>query len=200
MKNDAQEIHAIESTIGTDRLDLYNIIHKTLRAWMGHMLTRVGQMDPTDARHVPSIDHLGKLAASELSSPADQTGCAAQELYAALAAFVAENLEHMQIEETYKNHLLWLAYSDAELLEIHRAILGSIPPEKMADVLRWMIPAISAPARALMLGEMQAGMPSQVFTGVLAIAHARLNSKDWTKLTTALKLPQNPGRVDLSRY
>jgi iron-sulfur cluster repair protein YtfE (RIC family) len=248
MKTDAQEIHAIESVSGTGRVDLYNSIHKALRAWMGHTLTRVGQMDPTDAEecravvtevnellgamlahlqtentwvhpailtrhpnalveiqedhaaHEQSIEHLRGLAASVVSSPASQTTAVAQQLYAALAVFFGENLEHMQIEETYNNQLLWLAYSDTELLEIHRSILGSMSPVKMADVLRWMIPAITAPARATMLAEMQAGMPAQAFDGFLALAHARLSTGNWTKLTMALNLPQVPGLVDLSQH
>ena len=243
MKTDAQEIHAIESASGSGRLDLYNSIHKALRAWMGHTLTRVGQMDPTDAeecrtvaadvnellgamlehlqtentwvhpailKHYPdallkiqgdhaaheqSIKNLRSMAASVVSSPASATASAAQ-LYAALAVFVGENLEHMQVEETYNNQLLWQAYSDAELLEIHHAILASIPPEKMASVLRWMLPAISAPARAQML----MGMPAEAFTGILALAHARLSSSNWTKLAMALNLPQVAGLVDLSRH
>lgn len=248
MKTGVQEIHAIEPAFGIGRVDLYNSIHKTLRAWMGHTLTRVGQMDPTDseecrtvvtevnelmgamqehlqtentwvhpailkhysealaevqedhAAHERSIEELRGLAASLVSTPANQTSAAAQQLYGALAAFVAENLEHMQVEETYNNQLLWQAYSDAQLLEIHHAILASIPPEKMASVLRWMLPAISAPARAQMLMGMQAGMPAPAFTGVLALARAQLSSSNWTKLAMALNLPQVAGLVDLSRH
>lgn len=248
MKTDTQEIHAIESASGSRRLDLYNSIHKALRAWMGHTLTRVGQMDPTDAEecrtvvaevnelmgamlehlqtentwihpailkhhpdalveiqadhagHERSIEHLRGLAASVASSPASETGAAAEQLYAALAVFVGENMEHLHVEETHNNQLLWQAYSDAELLEIHRAILGDASPVKMTQVLRWMIPAITAPARAQMLAEMQAGMPAQGFDGFMALAHARLNSVNWTKLTVALNLPQIKGLVDLSQH
>ena len=252
MKINAKEIRSVESasavTDGTGRMDLYNSIHKALRAWMGYTLTRVGQMDPTDseecrtvvtevnelmgamlehlqteniwihpailkhhpdalveiqadhAGHERSIEHLRSLAASVVSSPASHTGAAAEQLYAALAVFVGENLEHLKIEETHNNQLLWQAYSDAELLEIHRAILGDASPVKMAQVLRWMIPAITAPARAQMLAEMQAGMPAQAFDGFMALAHARLSTGDWTKLTMALNLPQVAGLVDLSRH
>jgi Hemerythrin HHE cation binding domain len=252
MKINAKEIHAIESasafTDGTGRMDLYNSIHKALRAWMGHTLTRVGQMDPTDpqecrtvvtevnelmdamlehlqtentwvhpailkhhpdalvkiqadhAAHEQSIEHLHSLAASVVSSPASQTGAAAEQLYAALAVFVGENMEHLHVEETHNNQLLWRAYSDAELLEIHRAILADASPVKMAQVLRWMIPAITASARAQMLAEMQAGMPAQAFDGFMALANAHLSIGNWTKLTVALNLPQVPGLVDFSQH
>ncbi|MCX7894079.1 MAG: FAD-dependent oxidoreductase, partial [Burkholderiales bacterium] len=57
-------------------------------------------------------------------------------LYRRLALFVAENLVHMQVEETENNAVLWAEYSDAEIDAVHDAILASLAPEKKAAFMR----------------------------------------------------------------
>ena len=47
-------------------------------------------------------------------------------LYRHLAAFVGENLVHMQVEETRNNATLWALYSDEELVAIHDRLVASI--------------------------------------------------------------------------
>ena len=42
-----------------------------------------------------------------------------------LALFVAENLHHMQIEETTHNDLLWESYSDAEIQANEQRLVAS---------------------------------------------------------------------------
>ena len=76
---------------------------------------------------------------------------AALRLYRHLALFVAENFQHMHIEETVNNAALWACYSDAELLEIHGRLLASMPPQEHLLVARWMVPALSPVERAGML-------------------------------------------------
>ena len=48
MKNDTTEFASVEAVGGSGRIDLYADIHKALRAWMGHVLTRLGQADAQD--------------------------------------------------------------------------------------------------------------------------------------------------------
>lgn len=109
-----------------------------------------------------------------------------ERLYRALAIFVAENLEHMHVEETEHNAALWAAYSDTELLEIEHAIIAWVPPEAMPIFLRWMIPAMSHPQRVGMLGGMKQSAPPEAFAGVLATARATLSARDFAKLAQAL--------------
>lgn len=111
---------------------------------------------------------------------------AATQLYRQLSLFVAENLAHMQVEETENNAVLWAAYSDAELAQIHEALLASIPPQERSVALRWMVPALSPAERAGMLTEMQAKLPAEAFAGVLAALQPRLSARDWAKLTAAI--------------
>jgi hypothetical protein len=107
-------------------------------------------------------------------------------LYRRLALFVAENLEHMAVEETDNNAVLWACYSDAKILAIEHALVAAVPPEKMTTFLRWMLPSVSAGERAMMLAGMKQGVPAEAFDGVLAMLRPLISSYDWDKLMRAL--------------
>jgi hypothetical protein len=109
-------------------------------------------------------------------------------LYRRLALFVAENLEHMQFEETVHNEVFWASYTDAELLAIQERIIASIPPATMAIFQRWMIPAVSHAERVGMLTGMRASAPPPVFAATLGLARAHLSARDYAKLAQALGL------------
>ena len=56
----------------------------------------------------------------------------------------------------------------------------------MTTVLRWMVPSITADARARMFAGMRQGMPPPVFANVLQFAKSTLTDGDATKLDRAL--------------
>jgi hypothetical protein len=136
--------------------------------------------------HERALENLEGLAlALERGEPAGRARAAA-ELYRALAIFAAENLAHMDVEETANNAQLWAAYDDAELARIHEALLAAIPPAEMALGLRWMLPAMTPTERAALLTEMQGKLPAPAFAGLLAQLRPNLLERDWAKLTAAL--------------
>jgi len=108
-------------------------------------------------------------------------------LYRHLSLFVADNFEHMIIEETSHNAALWAHYSDAQLMEIHQRILASIPPAEMTAVLRWMVPSVDATSRARMFAGMRAQLPPEAFDGVLALAKSHLGPREAAKLERSLR-------------
>jgi len=107
-------------------------------------------------------------------------------LYLALALFVAENLQHMHMEETAHNEALWVTHTDAELGELHDRLVQSVPPEEMVGVLRWMLPSVSHTERLGMLQDMRSKMPPQGFDAVLQLAREALPIHDWAALCRAL--------------
>lgn len=148
--------------------------------------------------HEEHVQHTAQLRAAALalrnaSAPVRPALC--QALYRELGVFVADNLLHMNVEETAHNAVLWARYTDAELAQIHDAILASIPPAEMALVARWLIPFLNHAERAGMLADAQAKMPPPVFEGFLGIARPHLRSNEWIKLARALGLPPAPGLV-----
>jgi hypothetical protein len=119
-------------------------------------------------------------------SAADARVAAVLALYRRLALFVAENLNHMHVEETENNAALWATYSDSELAAIEQGLVAAIPPERKAMFLRWMVPAAAPAERAAMLTKLQLGAPAGAFEAVLAIVKPHLSGRDWSKLMAAL--------------
>lgn len=143
--------------------------------------------------HAEAIADLRDLAAYVANSGGTARASALERLYRALALFVADNFQHMHVEETVHNPVLWAAYRDDELAAIEQAIVASIPPTVMMEALHWFVPALSAPERAGMLAEMRQGMPGEAFAAVLDIAQRTLPARDHARLMRALGLPTAPG-------
>lgn len=139
------------------------------------------------------IEHLEAIAALELqlvatdSATGVERGAAMHRLYLQLAAFVAENIEHMHREETANNAIFQRYYSDPELLALEGEIINQIPPEEMAVWLRWMIPHMNAAERLQMFADSKLHAPRAAYEGMLALARERLSQHDWYKLERALQ-------------
>lgn len=108
------------------------------------------------------------------------------QLYHQLAALIAENLEHMQVEETHNHAVLCANYTDAEIHGIEAALVAALSPESAAVAMRWMIPSVNHGERVALLSGMRQGAPKEVFEGALALAKSHLNARDWDKLARSL--------------
>ncbi len=217
------------------RFNIYQSVHKGLRAFMADTLNRVGATDDADAveckdackqvrsllevcaahlthenefihsamerrspgsasqcaaehqEHVAHIEELlGLVQAAEQASAAGNGATAWQRLYQQLSLFVADNLAHMILEERDHNAVLWANYTDAEIHDIHKALLSCVPADEMALHFRWMIPQLSHAERLAMLAGMQQGMPEHVFDAHMGIARGLLPERSWTKLASVL--------------
>lgn len=169
-----------------------------------HMHPAIEACQPTGttrARH----DHLEHVQAiSELRdelgvlrrAPVTARPALALRLYRHLALFVAENLQHMHVEETAHNALLWSHYDDAALGQLHGRILADLPFDETLLVMRWMVPALTPAERHATLAEMQAGMPAPVFQQVLDTVQPHLDTQAWARLCRALGLAPVPGLVE----
>lgn len=141
--------------------------------------------------HVEHEQHIAELrrgveALRACPAPA-RTACAL-ELYRRLALFIAGNFEHMQVEETAHNALLWARYTDAEIAQIHDELVASVPAQEMMFVLRWMIPFMNPAERAAVLGDMQAHAPAPAFEAALRTVRPHLSRSEWDKLARQLSL------------
>jgi hypothetical protein len=153
---------------------------------------RAGASATIEAEHEAHLDSIAALRAESAALRALPSAAAAQRLYRRFAAFVADNFEHMAVEESRHNQALWAAYTDAELMELHGRIMASIGPREMSETLRWMIPALTPVERAQLIG----GLPPAVQAPVLASARTLLNDTAWAKLCRALDQASVPGLVE----
>lgn len=136
--------------------------------------------------HEAALAELREQVTAIESAKGPRRAVLAQQFYLGLSAFVAENFEHMIVEETDNHAVLIGAYSDAEVLAIERQIVASLPPDKAFVGLRWMIGHINAGERAFLLGGMKRGAPPQVFNAVMGMAREVLSQRDFDKLELAL--------------
>jgi len=170
--------------------DENDFIHPALeRARQGSAARIQGEHE----HHHESITRLRELARQADAASTDARHAALNHLYRAMALFVADNFEHMHVEETEHNAVLWAHYSDDEILAVEHELVASIPPQAMMNALRWFLPGLNAVERTGMLKGMQAGMPPPVFDAVLDIARQTLPQHDFAKLSHALGLAPAPG-------
>jgi len=116
-------------------------------------------------------------------------------LYRHLAAFIGENLMHMQVEETRGNTTLWALYSDEELVAIHDRLVASIAPAEMGHAVRWMAAALSVPELVAVFSDMRGKAPPPAFEAMLGGARTQLDERRWAQLARALGQPPVPGQV-----
>lgn len=185
-----QQLERLLSLCALHLKDENDFVHPALER------ARPGSAARMAAEHVHHLEAIADLRdLSGLVSDCHEVarGAAMARLYRALALFVADNLQHMHVEETEHNAVLWSAFTDAELLAIEHAIVGSIPPAAMMEALHWFLPALNAPERAGMLGGMQQVMPAEPFEAVLGIAQRTLTLPDHARLMRDLGRPVAPG-------
>jgi hemerythrin-like domain-containing protein len=139
------------------------------------------------AEHRAEIDVIAALAArlAEATSSA-QRAEPARALYAQLAAWSAANLQHMALEETENNAVLWAHYSDAQIAGLESRLVASICPDRMLVFLRHMVPAMAPVERVQLLGGMQQALPAPAFGSVLERIRPTLGARDWFKLMLGL--------------
>lgn len=82
-----------------------------------------------------------QLRAIDTASPG--AGSAGHAFLLALSRFAGHNLVHMSDEEEIAMTAIWNSVDDATILEAKGRLIASVPPSEMAEVLRWMLPALN---------------------------------------------------------
>ena len=145
--------------------------------------------------HLHYISAIKHQVAALSTSGSTTAPAVAKQLYLELTLFVAENFQHMHMEETAHNAVLWARYTDAELVDIHNALVASIAPADMMFSLRWLAPSMNPAERAGLLLDMQAHAPATAFAAALDVVQHHLTQDEWHKLCRALGIPPAPGLV-----
>lgn len=132
-----------------------------------------------------TLDRLqNQLRAINCSS--DEAAIAGHRFVVAISRFAGESLVHMADEEEIAMPAIWGAFDDATILRTHNALVGSIAPDEMAAVLRWMLPAMNATERVQMLEGIRSTAPQPVFAFVRGIAREVLTESQNDALDRAL--------------
>lgn len=167
-------------------------VHTAMEARQPGASARIAQ---EHVAHGEAIAELMKAVLRMRACEGEARARAALALYRQLALFVAHNFEHMHVEETEHNGVLWAHYSDAELLDLHARLVASLPPQESLFVLRWMIPAMTPAERVQALADMRAHAPAPAFAAALDVVQPHLDLPGWAKLARGLALAPVAGLV-----
>ena len=136
--------------------------------------------------HAEACRQLSTLAARLPGASFGARAVLATQLYQQVGLFMAECLEHMLMEETTNNQVLWAAYSDAQLHALEMEIVATLTPAEHGMTLQWMIPAMTPHERLAMLDGVRGGAPVQVFIGMMEALREPLGARQWQQLADAL--------------
>jgi hypothetical protein len=189
------ELFAVTETAGRlnpsvpdERLALAAHVRAVVQLLVSHAEHEDGHIQPALEVNLPALaeqvaaDHHrleARLAGlAELADETAATGDArwpAHRLYVEMGAFTSSYLAHQDLEERVIMPALEDAIGPEAALEIHGAIVGSIPPDELAQSLAVMLPAMNVDDRAEMLGGMREEAPADVFEGVWSLAGSVLD-------------------------
>ena len=203
------KIGSVDVADGADRDAALAQLDLLLELCLGHLRhenewvhTAIEARQPAGSRRIADehVEHADAIA--ELRAEADVLrGAAGAEadrialrLYRHLALFVAENFQHMHVEETVHNALLWQHYSDGELAALHGRILASITPAEHVVVARWMVPASTPAERAVIVAGAKAQMPPEALLGMMTVVRPHIDDAGWAKLAAASGIDPQLGR------
>lgn len=115
---------------------------------------------PFDAEHEAleaKQNELGRLLDGIARAPTETRRACGDAFYRALNLFVAQYLAHIA-EEEGSMPMLWERCSDAELVGVMARFGASRSLEEALADIGWMLPALSAPEQAELIGGMSAAL------------------------------------------
>jgi hypothetical protein len=194
------ELFAVTSAAGTidphdraARADLARHVQSVVDLLVSHAAHEDGVIQPvleaqlpalaaqiaTDHPHVEAqIEEIRDLAVAAV----DAADCDVRDdvfrIYIELANFTSVYLAHQDFEEREVAPALERTIGFEGVLALHQAIVGSIPPEEMAQELPLMLRAMNIDDRTELLGAMQHAAPPEVFAGVWSLAKSALDPVD----------------------
>lgn len=195
-----EEAGRIDPTERLDRQALRDHVVGVVELLVTHAHHEDGHIQPVVERHLPDLadqvaeDHevlevrltgLREQAEAAVAASDDQRSHL-HRLHLDLAAFTSAYLAHQDLEERVIMPALEDEIGVDATLDLHRAIVGSIPPAEMATSLAVMVPAMNVDDRTELLGGMKAGAPPEVFAGMWSLVGSVLEPRDVEALASRL--------------
>jgi hypothetical protein len=160
-----------------------------------HATDEEGQVFPSLARFDPELlrrlidehHHFGvRLSAITgmargiaASSRAEERVAAGIALNREANDFFAAYLAHMNLEDERLIPMMREHFTDEQMRAMRGAIMGGMPPDRLATVLRWMLPSLNVQELSAMLGGLRQGAPPPLRALVSGVAAARLDPERW---------------------
>ena len=181
-------------------VDHLGSVEHTLSTHAGHedevVEPVLAEFDPFLAESIEQDHHhldarfsaIRELASAAASYPASDQRPIADLVYLELSGFTSEYLHHQLVEERVVMPALLAEVGLEKVLEMHVAIVSSIPPDQMAKSLAFMIPAMNVDDRTELLDNMRESAPAPAFDGVIGLVRSVLDPADFAALAQRLGL------------
>ncbi|MGI0130754.1 MAG: hemerythrin domain-containing protein [Thermoplasmata archaeon] len=93
--------------------------------------------------------------------------------------FFAAYFAHMNREEQRLVPLMREHFTDDQMRAMRGAIMGGLPPDRLAAILGWMFPALDVDELTGMVMGAKVGMPPEVFRRMAGLAEQRVPPERW---------------------
>ena len=129
---------------------------------------------------VDQIDHFVNKLTVE-TSPAEGT-----QFSSMLNGFQAKYLDHMAMEESKMNSLIWKHFTDEELMGIHGAIMSKLTPEQIVLWFKYIVPALNPMERTIILSGFKANAPKEFVDQVLDVIREEMPASSFASMVASL--------------
>lgn len=189
-------------TIAEEQASALSAVRRYLDLAQGHMDSEDTKIHPAVAARDPLVlalaeeghdDHGRAFEALEAQcrriedATPDTVATEGERLYHRYARFLADDLHHMEEEETNLLGALQALFSDDELRAIEGSIVTALSWPRLCGYMGLIIAALCHRERVAMLTAMREGMPFEVF-GALITEGVRpaVDPDDWARLAGSL--------------
>lgn len=93
--------------------------------------------------------------------------------------FFADYQEHMNREERKIVPMMRMRFTDEQMRTMRGAIMRGMPPERLASILRWMLPSLNLVELTSMMVGSKASMPPEQFRAIADIAAKHVPTERW---------------------
>jgi hemerythrin superfamily protein len=93
--------------------------------------------------------------------------------------FFAAYIDHMNREEEKLVPLMRERFTDEQIRKMRSAIMGAMPSDRLASLVRWMLPSLNVNEMTEMLGGIKASSPPQVLQFITGIAAQHVDPQRW---------------------
>ena len=160
-------------------------IHRALERKLPGTTARFAEDHEEDERLTAEIEQLGVRIRNADGAQRVALGI---ELHERFNAYVGMYLGHLYREETELQKVLWDNFTDAELIAIRAAIARDIPPGRRGELLPDMCASYNPDEISLVLSNMKADAPPEVFKRVTQLAERVMQPAMWAKVKTRIAL------------
>jgi hypothetical protein len=106
--------------------------------------------------------------------------------YSSLSQYISNYLLHMHGEETDTQQLLWLHFTDEELIGHRVEVMSKMDPEMLKLWIKYIVPAQSFQENAGFMTGFKKMAPQPFYESVMEMLKSRMDAGEYQKLLTAL--------------